>query len=94
MILAPEDVERYDTTIAIPTNLPDGFYSLQVAMIVGNGGVYNSCAKLRIFGGNPSFNCWSSKAPVTYKCRRAAGAPFSRIQSGIKDWKERTLYPL
>ncbi|XP_066911719.1 uncharacterized protein [Clytia hemisphaerica] len=80
----PEDDERFDTTIGIPTNLEDGFYSLQVSMLVGNGGVYNSCAKLKIFGGNPSFNCRSSKAPVTYQCVKAAGPPFSKIQSGTK----------
>ena len=52
VITDAKDVERYDTTIAIPTNLKDGFYSLQVSMLVGNGGVYNSCGKLKVTGGN------------------------------------------
>ena len=51
-------------------------------MIVGNGGIYNSCAKLRITGGNPKFNCKSNEEPVTYDCLKAAGLPFSAIKSG------------
>jgi len=77
------DAERYDTTIAIPTNL-NGDYVLQVAMLVGNGGVYNSCAKLRITGGNTGFSCRSNKNPVTYSCLKAAGPALSTIQSGTK----------
>ena len=79
--LAPDDVERYDTTIAIPTNLKDGFYSLQVSMLVGN--VYNSCGKLKVTGGNQDFSCQSSKEPVTNECVKASGPPFSKIQSGL-----------
>lgn len=77
------DDERYDTTIGIPTNL-NGEYVLQLTMLVGNGGVYNSCAKLKIIGGNTGFNCQSSKAPVTYDCVKASGPPLSTIQSGTR----------
>ena len=82
-ILVPSDRERYDTTIGIPTNLPDGFYVLQAAMIVGNGGIYNSCAKLKIKGGNPTFNCKSNKEPVKYQCSKGAGKPFSSLEKGM-----------
>ncbi|XP_057302113.1 uncharacterized protein LOC130636415 [Hydractinia symbiolongicarpus] len=68
------DVERFDTTIGIPTNLPEGYYVLQTAMLVGNGGEpYFSCAKLYITGGNPSFNCVSNRNPITYSCLRTGG---------------------
>uniref|UniRef100_A0A7M6DPJ0 Uncharacterized protein n=1 Tax=Clytia hemisphaerica TaxID=252671 RepID=A0A7M6DPJ0_9CNID len=80
----PSDFERYDTTIGIPTNLKDGFYSLQASMIVGNGGVYNSCAKLKVTGGSPSFTCSSSKTPVSYNCRTALSKDISPIKSGTK----------
>eukprot|EP00111_Clytia_hemisphaerica_P017591 TCONS_00052069-protein len=80
----PEDVERFDTTIGIPTNLADGYYSLQVSMLVGNGGVYNSCGKIKVTGGNPSYNCWSSNRPVTNKCLRSGGPARSVIESGTK----------
>uniref|UniRef100_A0A7M5WR28 Uncharacterized protein n=2 Tax=Clytia hemisphaerica TaxID=252671 RepID=A0A7M5WR28_9CNID len=81
----PSDVERFDTTIGIPTNLRDGFYSLQVSMVVGNGGVYNSCAKLRVSGGNQSFRCRSTKAPVTYRCVEAhSQSDLSTLRQGTK----------
>ncbi|XP_066933258.1 uncharacterized protein [Clytia hemisphaerica] len=79
------DVERYDTTIGIPTNLPEGDYSLQVSLLVGNAvQPYNSCGKLRIKGGNPSFRCKSSKVPVTNTCLRAGGPARSRVSDGTK----------
>ena len=69
-----EDKEGYDTTVGIPTNLPDGIYILQTAMLVGNGfGVYYSCGKLSITGGNPSFNCKSDEDPITYPCFKSGG---------------------
>ena len=69
-----EDKEGYDTTVGIPTNLPDGIYILQTAMLVGNGfGVYYSCGKLSITGGNPSFNCKSDEDPITYSCFKSGG---------------------
>ena len=82
-LIDPKDVERYDTTVGIPTNLADGYYSLQVAMLVGNGGVYNSCGKIKVTGGNPSFKCWSSKRPVTNSCLRSGGPARSVIESGL-----------
>jgi len=79
------DVERYDTTITVPTNLKDGVYILQFASLVGNiKDPYFSCAKLTITGGNPHMNCKSSKAPVTYKCFRSGGPPMSKLTTGIK----------
>jgi len=81
----PNDVERYDTTITIPTNLKDGTYILQYAALVGNGGApYFSCAKLIITGGDPTMNCKSSKEPVKYKCHRSAGPPMQAITAGTK----------
>ena len=64
-----KDVERYDTTIGIPTNLEDGYYVLMLAMLVGNGqSPYFSCGKLHITGGNPDFNCQSNEPPILYGC--------------------------
>ena len=69
-----EDKEGFDTTVGIPTNLEDGIYILQTAMLVGNGySVYYSCAKLSISGGNPSFNCKSDEPPITYSCFKSGG---------------------
>ena len=66
------DFERYDTTVGIPTNLEDGLYVLQLAMLVGNGGApYFSCAKLHITGGNTAFSCQSNDLPVLYSCFRS-----------------------
>ena len=66
------DFERYDTTVGIPTNLQDGLYVLQLAMLVGNGGApYFSCAKLHITGGNTAFSCQSNELPVLYNCFRS-----------------------
>lgn len=79
------DVNRFDTTFTVPTNLPDGEYVLQAAMLVGNTAKpYNSCSKLRIVGGNPSFNCRSNAAPLKYKCLKSGGPdlPGSVIESG------------
>ncbi|XP_047130116.1 uncharacterized protein LOC124810020 isoform X1 [Hydra vulgaris] len=68
------DCERYDTTIGIPTNLKDGDYVLQAAMLVGNSEApYYSCARLKIIGGNPSFNCFSKEDPITYSCLKSNG---------------------
>ena len=79
-----ENVERYDTTIGIPTNLADGYYSLRVSMLVGNAlKPYNSCGKLKITGGNPNFNCRSSKKPIKYTCQVAAGPRLIAISAGI-----------
>ena len=52
------DSQRYDTTIAIPTNLKDGDYILQFMAYIANSQtpVY-SCSKLKISGGNPSQSC-------------------------------------
>lgn len=67
-------MERFDTTVGIPTNLQDGTYILRTAMLVGNGyDVYYSCGKLHISGGNPSFNCKSDEAPITYPCFKSGG---------------------
>ena len=74
LYLEIEDKEGYDTTVGIPTNLPDGTYILQLAMLVGNGfGAYYSCGKLSITGGNPSFNCKSDEDPITYQCLKSGG---------------------
>lgn len=48
-----EDVNRYDTTIAIPTNLDDGLYVLQWKAVPGTRtSYYYSCAVLHIQGGS------------------------------------------
>ena len=74
LYLELEDKEGYDTTVGIPTNLPDGTYILQLAMLVGNGfGAYYSCGKLSITGGNPNFNCKSDEDPITYQCLKSGG---------------------
>ena len=52
-----DDINRYDTTISIPTNLQNGIYFLQWNALVGNGADYYSCARLRISGGNPEQRC-------------------------------------
>lgn len=68
------DIHRFDTTITIPTNLKEGFYVLQAAMLVGNTAKpYNSCAKLYIRGGNPSFNCERRSPILTYSCLKSGG---------------------
>lgn len=82
-----KDMERYDTTVGIPTNLKDGIYILQTAMLVGNSySVYYSCAKLSISGGNPSFNCKSDEAPITYPCLKSAGPNIKghKLHTGAK----------
>ena len=70
-----EDKERFDTTIGIPTNLADGIYILQTAMLVGNGfSPYYSCGKLEITGGNPDHtDCQTDEEPITYDCHRSGG---------------------
>ena len=80
------DVERFDTTIGIPTNLREGYYSLQVVMLVGNAvKPYNSCGKLKITGGNPSFSCRSNKVLTTSKkCLKAGGPALTAISSGMQ----------
>ena len=74
-VVVVEDKERFDTTIGIPTNLVDGIYILQAAMLVGNGySPYYSCGKLQITGGNPDLtNCQTDEEPVTYDCHKSAG---------------------
>ena len=74
-LVVVEDKERFDTTIGIPTNLEDGIYILQTAMLVGNGyAPYYSCGKLEITGGNPGFtNCQTDEEPITYDCHKSAG---------------------
>ena len=68
------DIERYDATIGIPTNLPEGLYVLQAALLVGNSlKPYYSCAKLRIMKGNPSLNCGSNGEPLVYSCVKTGG---------------------
>lgn len=68
------DIHRFDTTFTVPTNLADGEYVLQAAMMVGNTAKpYNSCAKLRITRGNPSFNCRSSESVLKYSCLQSGG---------------------
>lgn len=48
-----DDLERYDTSIAIPTNLEDGIYVLQWKALIGDEPLpYYSCSKLRIAGGH------------------------------------------
>ena len=79
------DVERYDTTITIPTNLKDGKYILQYAALVGNGlKPYFSCATLSVTGGNPKLKCKSNKKPTIYKCHRSGGPPMSKITVNTK----------
>ena len=67
LYLEIEDKEGYDTTVGTPTNLPDGIYILQTAMLVGNGfGVYYSCGNLSITGGNPR---WRSNNKFMFRER-------------------------
>ena len=78
------DIEKYDTTITIPTNLKDGVYILQFASLVGNiKDPYFSCAKLTVSGGNPNMKCSSNKKPTIYKCFRSGGPPMSQITVNI-----------
>ena len=74
-LVVVEDKERFDTTIGIPTNLADGIYILQTAMLVGNGySPYYSCGKLEITGGNPDLtDCQTDEEPITYDCHKSAG---------------------
>lgn len=79
-IVDVSDVERYDTTVTVPTNLKDGVYILQFASLVGNiQQPYYSCAKLTVTGGNPSLKCSSNKPPTIYKCFRSGGPPMDKI---------------
>lgn len=72
---ASEDLERYDTSIGIPTNLPDGSYVLQWKALIGNDPLpYYSCAKLRITGGSTDQVC-VPPAPRPLECRVADGGP-------------------
>ncbi|XP_004342896.2 chitinase [Capsaspora owczarzaki ATCC 30864] len=79
-----DDVERYDTTITIPTNLADGVYSLQWVGLVGNAGTpYYSCAKLKVTGGNPAMSCPAPATIPAYTCLKSeSGAPSSAIMTG------------
>lgn len=77
LITDESDSDRFDTTIGIPTNLPDGDYVLQTTMLVGNTGTpYNSCGKIRITGGNPSFTCTNNDEVLVYSCLKTGG-PFA-----------------
>ena len=79
------DIHRFDTTFTVPTNLKPGFYVLQAAMLVGNTATpYNSCSKLYITGGNPSFNCITNGEPLKYSCLKTGGPALdnSVIESG------------
>ena len=68
------DRDRFDTTIGIPTNLPDGDYVLQITMLVGNTGTpYNSCGRIRITGGNTAFSCANNDKVLVYKCLQSGG---------------------
>ena len=68
------DRDRFDTTIGIPTNLPDGDYVLQITMLVGNtGSPYNSCGRIRITGGNTGFSCKNNDPVLVYKCLQSGG---------------------
>lgn len=70
-----DDLERYDTSIGIPTNLPDGIYVLQwKALIATNPLPYFSCAKLRITGGSAEQLC-APPIPRALDCRLADGGP-------------------
>lgn len=73
-ILDKSDKDRYDTTIGIPTNLEDGLYVLQLAMLIGNiFQPYYSCGKLNITGGDPAFICNSNEPPILYDCLKTGG---------------------
>ena len=68
------DTARYDTTITVPYNLPDGMYVLQYVAALGNEAkLYYSCAKLKVKGGNPGLNCASAGTAPMYKCRKEGG---------------------
>ena len=68
------DINRYDTTMTVPTNLKPGFYVLQTTMLVGNDAKpYYSCAKLYIKNGNQDFNCKKSGGILTYSCLKTGG---------------------
>jgi len=80
------DVERFDTTITVPTNLSPGLYILQAAQLVGNARTpYFSCSLLDVSGGNPGLDCKSSDQPTTYNCIKSpAGAEISVLTTGTK----------
>ena len=81
------DINRYDTTMTVPTNLKPGFYVLQTTMLVGNDAKpYYSCAKLYIKGGDTSLNCRKSNRDIlTYSCLKSGGPALlgSVIEKGI-----------
>jgi len=52
----------------------NGNYVLQLTMLVGNTGTpYNSCGKLTITGGDPTFSCQSSAPILVYSCLQSGG---------------------
>lgn len=67
-----EDKDRYDTTIGIPTKLPDRIYILQTAMLVGNS----------------KFNCKSDEDLIAYSCFKSGGPSIigHKLHTG-KHWK-------
>lgn len=73
------DIHRYDTTVAIPTNLPTGFYILQWAALVGNGGIYNSCARIFITNDALIGNCTALTSISVPPCLRTAGGLSSSV---------------
>lgn len=69
------DENRYDTTVGMPTNLPDGDYVLQWKAVVADSTtpVY-SCALLRIEGGQPEQKCSTLlRMPLPTTCERVQG---------------------
>jgi hypothetical protein len=74
-----DDWNNYDTSIAIPYNLADGYYVLQWMAITGNSArIYYSCARLYITGGTTDLSCevpntiaWMNAALMG--CNRAGG---------------------
>lgn len=71
------DEHRYDTTVGIPTNLPDGEYVLQWKAVVADSKLpAYSCALLRIKGGQPGQKCSGLlKMPLPNACERVKGGP-------------------
>ncbi|KAL5259125.1 hypothetical protein ACHWQZ_G009549 [Mnemiopsis leidyi] len=80
------DGNRYDTTIKIPYNLPEGVYILQyMSAMSAHKTFYYSCARLQISGGKPSLPCKrTGLAPVAYGCMKGTAVPLSKYQENTK----------
>ncbi|XP_063679876.1 uncharacterized protein LOC134815293 isoform X1 [Bolinopsis microptera] len=80
------DGNRYDTTIKIPYNLPEGVYVLQyMSAMSAHKTFYYSCARIKISGGKPALPCKrTGLAPVAYGCMKGMAVPLSKYEKDTK----------